>query len=40
MELCDEDLFKYIKNKKNLLSIEEVRNILLQLNNDFKLMAS
>ena len=40
MELCDEDLFKYIKNKKNLLSIEEVRNILLQLNNVFKLMAS
>ena len=40
MELCDEDLFKYIKNKKNLLSIEEVRNILLQLNNVFKLMVS
>ena len=38
MDLCNEDLYKFLKEKKGGLSIEEVKNILLQLNNVFKKM--
>jgi serine/threonine protein kinase len=40
MELCDGNLLHYIeKNKKDKnLNIEEIKNILIQLNNSFKIM--
>ena len=38
MDLCNEDLYKYLKTKNSGLPIEEVKNILLQLNNVFKKM--
>ena len=36
MELADENLMKFIKSKK--LNSEEIREILIQLNNTFKIM--
>ena len=38
MDLCDEDLFKYLQTKKQGLPIEEVKNILIQLNKVFQKM--
>ena len=38
MELCDENLISYIAKKKTGLSIDEIKDIILQLNNTFKLM--
>ena len=40
MELCDNNLIKLFENKKTKegLSIEEIYNILIQLNNSFKIM--
>ena len=40
MELCDLDLHQYLFIKPAGLSIEEIRKILLQLNNVFKIMYS
>ena len=38
MELCDNNLLDYFRNKKEPLNIEEIREILIQLNNTFKIM--
>ena len=38
MELCDENLFKKLARTKNGFSPEEIKKILLQLNNVFKIM--
>ena len=38
MELCDENLFDVLIRKEKGFSVEEIRSILLQLNNAFKLM--
>jgi serine/threonine protein kinase len=37
MELCDDNLFNYISNK-NYLNFIEIQDILIQLNNSFKIM--
>ena len=38
MELCDNNLFNYCSNRNGPLNIEEIREILTQLNNTFKIM--
>ena len=38
MELCDNNLFKELAKTKNGFSVEQIKNILIQLNNVFKLM--
>ena len=38
MELCEYNLENYIKKREDLISINEIREILLQLNNTFKIM--
>ena len=38
MELCEYNLEDYIKKREDLISINEIREILIQLNNTFKIM--
>ena len=38
MELCEYNLENYIKKREDLISINEIREILIQLNNTFKIM--
>ena len=38
MELCDENLLELITKKNEVFSAQEIREILLQLNNTFKIM--
>ena len=38
MELCDNNLFKVLAKIKNGFDVEKIKNILLQLNNAFKIM--
>ena len=38
MELCDENLVENIKNRKRPYNIQEIKEILTQLNNTFKIM--
>ena len=39
MELCDDNLFNYFIKKENPFTPKEVYNILIQLNNSFKIMS-
>ena len=39
MELCDENLMELFKRKKGKFIIKELYNILIQLNNTFKIMS-
>ena len=38
MELCDNTLFKELAKTKNGFDVKEIREILLQLNNVFRIM--
>ena len=38
MELCNDNLYNYIKKKSNFLKFEEIQQILIQLNNSFRIM--
>ena len=38
MELCDDNLYNYVKKKNNFLKFEEIQQILIQLNNSFRIM--
>ena len=38
MELCDENLKDFCKRKKETFNINEIYNLLIQLNNAFKIM--
>ena len=38
MELCEYNLENYIKKREDLISINEIREILIQLNNTFKII--
>ena len=38
MELCDDNLYNILKKKEGGFSIEEIREIILQLNKTFKIM--
>jgi serine/threonine protein kinase len=38
MELCEYNLENYIKKRENIISINEIREILIQLNSTFKIM--
>ena len=40
MELCDSDLHNYLYSRSSGFSTEEIRNIMIQLNNVFKIMHS
>ena len=39
MELCDENLMTFLKRKRETISINEIYNILIQLNNTFRNMS-
>ena len=39
MELCDENLMTFLKRKRETIGINEIYNILIQLNNTFKIMS-
>ena len=38
MELCDNNLYNYITIKNGFLKFEEIQQILIQLNNSFRIM--
>ena len=38
MELCEYNLDNYIKKREDLISINEIRELLIQINNTFKIM--
>ena len=38
MELCNDNLYNYIKKKSEYLKLEEIQQILIQLNNSFRIM--
>ena len=38
MELCDDNLYNYITKKNSYLKLKEIQEILIQLNNSFRIM--